>query len=68
MDDLRSQELMLLSILEEIGAKISIDKLMADSKLSDSAIMRSALLLKEKNLINLLVEQNTIINSCSILD
>lgn len=70
MDDLRSQELMLLSILKKIGGKISIEKLMADSQLSDSAIMRSALLLKEKNLIKLFAEQNTIINLTSegILD
>jgi phenylalanyl-tRNA synthetase alpha chain len=65
MVELRVQELKLLSVLENIGGKVSINQLIKDSKLSDSSIMRSALVLKEKNLINLFAEPHTIITLTS---
>jgi len=65
MVDLRVQEFGLLSLLKNLGGKVSINRLILESNLSDSAVMRSALELQEKNLITIYVEPHTIINLTS---
>ena len=61
MVDFRAQELTLLSVLGKLGRKVSIDQLILESDLSDSAIMRAALVLKERSLIEIFAEPHTIV-------
>jgi phenylalanyl-tRNA synthetase alpha chain len=61
MVDFRAQELTLLSLLEKLGGKVPISQLIVESNLSDSAVMRAALVLKEKNLIEIFAEPHTIV-------
>lgn len=65
MVDFRAQELILLSVLGKVGGKLSIDQLIRESELTDSAIMRSALVLKERSLIDIFAEPHTIVSLTS---
>ena len=65
MVDFRAQELTLLSVIGKLGGKLSIDQLILESDLSDSAIMRSGLVLKERSLIDIFAEPNTIVSLSS---
>lgn len=60
--DFRDQELTVLSILGKLGGKVTINQLLKESNLSDSAIMRAALVLKEKNFIKIFAEPHTLVN------
>ena len=43
--DFREQELNVISIMGKLGEKVTINQLIKESNLSDSAIMRAALVL-----------------------
>lgn len=60
--DFREHELTVLSIMGKLGEKVTINQLIKESNLSDSAIMRSALVLKEKNFIRIFAESHTLVN------
>ena len=51
MVELRQQEQQLLSTLDKLGGSASVDKLVDSCGFTDSAVMRSALTLQEKNLL-----------------
>jgi phenylalanyl-tRNA synthetase alpha chain len=61
MVDLRQYELEALATLSRLGGKASAERLMNASGLSDSAVMRSALTLKEKNLVTINEEKETVL-------
>jgi phenylalanyl-tRNA synthetase alpha chain len=61
MVNLRSQELKILSALEQLGGKASVEQLISQAKLSDAAVMRTALTLQEKNLVKIHAKIETII-------
>jgi len=65
MVDFRSQELTLLSLLGKLGGKVSILKLIQESALVDSAIMRVGLTLKEKKYVNIFAEPRTVVTLSS---
>ncbi|MCJ7713822.1 hypothetical protein MUO66_05125, partial [Candidatus Bathyarchaeota archaeon] len=65
MVDFRVQELTILSLLERLGGKVSILQLIQESKLSDSAVMRAGLTLKEKEFINIYSEPSTVVSLSS---
>jgi len=61
MVELRLQERQVLLGLEENGGKVSVDRLVVVSNLSDAAVMRNALTLQEQSLLNIYaVTQNVI--------
>jgi phenylalanyl-tRNA synthetase alpha chain len=62
MVDFREQELTVLSIVGKLGGKVSIDQLILESNLSDSAVMRAALVLKENKFIKIFAEPHTLVN------
>jgi phenylalanyl-tRNA synthetase alpha chain len=61
MVELRAQEHKILATLEKLKGKASVEDLMRESELSDAAVMRSALELQEKNLVQIHAELQTII-------
>jgi phenylalanyl-tRNA synthetase alpha chain len=61
MVNLRTHELKVLSALEKLGGKASVEQLINEAKLSDAAIMRAALTLQEKKLVKIHAEPQTII-------
>jgi phenylalanyl-tRNA synthetase alpha chain len=61
MVDLRQYELKTLTTLSRLGGKASAERLVNESGLSDSAVMRSALTLKEKNLVAISEERETVL-------
>jgi len=61
MVDLRANELNVLSGLRKLGGKASVDELIEKCELSDSAIMRAALDLQDKELITIHAELQTIV-------
>ena len=65
MVDFRVQELNILSLLGRLGGKVSILQLIQESKLSDSAVMRAGLTLKEKEFINIYSEPSTVVSLSS---
>ena len=65
MVDFRAQELTILSLLGRLGGKVLITQLIQESKLSDSAVMRAGLTLKEKEFINIYAETSTVVSLSS---
>jgi phenylalanyl-tRNA synthetase alpha chain len=61
MVELRAQEQQILVVLAKLNGKASVEQLMHEAKLSDAAVMRSALTLQEKNLVNIHAELQTVI-------
>ncbi len=61
MVNLRAQELKILSTLERLGGKASVEQLISEAELSDAAVMRAALTLQEKKLLTIHAEPQTII-------
>ncbi len=61
MVELRTQERKLLVSLERLKGKASVEELICESKLPDAAVMRSALTLQEKNLLEIHAEPQTVI-------
>jgi phenylalanyl-tRNA synthetase alpha chain len=61
MVELRAQERQVLAALEKLKGKASVEQLMHEAKLSDAAVMRSALTLQEKNLITIHAEPQRMI-------
>ena len=61
MVELRAQEQQILATLEKLKGKASVEDLMCESKLSDAAVMRSALTLQEKDLVKIHAEPQTLI-------
>ena len=61
MVELRAHEQRILATLDKLKGKASVEELMCESKLSDTAVMRSALTLQEKNLVKIHAELQTII-------
>jgi len=61
MVELRAQEQQILTALQKSSGKASVEQLMHESKLSDSAVMRSALILQEKDLIRIHAEMQTVV-------
>jgi len=59
--ELRAQEQQILATLEKLQGKASVEQLLCESKLTDSAVMRTALTLQEKNLVKIHAELQTII-------
>ena len=65
MVNLRTHEMKLLSALEQLGGKTSVEQLINQTELSDAAVMRTALTLQEKNLANIHAQPQTIIKLCA---
>ena len=61
MVELRAQEQRILATLEKLQGKAPVEQLMCESKLTDSAVMRTALTLQEKNLVKIHAELQTVI-------
>ena len=61
MVELRAHEQRLLNSLAKLKGQASVEELMCDSKLPEASVMRSALTLKEKNLVSIHAEMRTII-------
>jgi phenylalanyl-tRNA synthetase alpha chain len=62
MADLRQYELKTLTTLSHLaGGKASAEQLVSESGLSDAAVMRSALTLKEKSLVRVREEKETVL-------
>jgi phenylalanyl-tRNA synthetase alpha chain len=61
MVDLRQYELKTLTTLPRLGGKALAERLVSESGLSDAAVMRSALTLKEKNLVRIREEEETVL-------
>ncbi len=60
MVDLREHEQKTLSTLAKLGGKTSAENLISQSGLSDAAVMRSALTLQDKKLVQINEEEETI--------
>jgi phenylalanyl-tRNA synthetase alpha chain len=61
MVDLRTHELKVLSTLEKLNGKASVEQSISEAELSDAAVMRAALTLQEKNLVKIHAEPQVII-------
>ena len=61
MVELRAQEQQMLVVLEKLSGKASVEQLMQESKLSDAAVMRSALTLQEKDLVTIHAALETVV-------
>jgi phenylalanyl-tRNA synthetase alpha chain len=61
MVELRAHEQKLLTSLAKLKGKASIEEIVCDSRLTDSAVMRAALILQEKNLVRIHAEPHTIV-------
>jgi len=61
MVELRAYETRLLAALQKLKGKASVEKLICETKLTDAAVMRSALTLQEKMLIRIHAELQTVI-------
>jgi phenylalanyl-tRNA synthetase alpha chain len=59
MTELRVQEQKILSALEKLGGKASVEQLITECELPDAAVMRAALTLQEKQLIMVHAEPQT---------
>lgn len=53
MVDLRENEIRLLATLKRLDGKAGVEKLIAECKLPDAAVMRAALILQENNLVRI---------------
>jgi phenylalanyl-tRNA synthetase alpha chain len=65
MVNLRTHEMKLLSALEQLGGKTSVEQLINQTELSDAAVMRTALTLQEKNLAQIHAQPQTIVKLCA---
>ena len=61
MVELRTQEQQLLSALESLGGKASVEQLIELCGFPDTAVMRTGLTLQEKNLITIHAEYQNVI-------
>ena len=61
MVELRTQEQRILIVLDKLKGKASVEQLMREAKLSDAAVMRAAMTLQEKDLVNVHAEMQTVI-------
>jgi phenylalanyl-tRNA synthetase alpha chain len=61
MVDLRMHELKLLSALEKLNGKASVEQLISEAELSGAAVMRTALTLQEKGFVKIHAKPETII-------
>ena len=61
MVNLRAQELKVLSAIDKLGGKASVEQLISEAKLSDAAVMRTALTLQEKKLVKIHAELQVIV-------
>jgi phenylalanyl-tRNA synthetase alpha chain len=61
MVNLRTHELKVLSALDKLDGKASVEQLISEAELSDAAVMRAALVLQEKGLIKIHAKPETII-------
>ena len=61
MVELRTQEQQLLSALESLGGKASVEQLIDACRFPDTAVMRTALTLQEKNLVTIHAEYQSAI-------
>jgi len=61
MVNLRAHELKILSSLEQLGGKASVEQLISEAQLSDAAVMRAALTLQEKKLVKIHAELQVIV-------
>jgi phenylalanyl-tRNA synthetase alpha chain len=61
MVELRTQEQRLLSALESLGGKASVEQLIDACRFPDTAVMRNALTLQEKNYITIHAEHQNVI-------
>ncbi|MEM3700113.1 MAG: phenylalanine--tRNA ligase subunit alpha [Candidatus Bathyarchaeia archaeon] len=61
MVKLREQEYKLLLSLKKLDGKASIEQIMAESGLSDAAVMRAALTLQERKLLKIHEEKQTVV-------
>lgn len=61
MVELRAQEQQLLSALESLGGKASVEQLIDACGFPDTAVMRTALTLQEKNLIEIHAQHQNVI-------
>jgi phenylalanyl-tRNA synthetase alpha chain len=60
MVELRAQERLVLGALEKLKSSASVEQIMREAKLSDAAVMRAALTLKEKDLVTVHAEMETV--------
>jgi phenylalanyl-tRNA synthetase alpha chain len=61
MAELRENERRTLSSLNRLGGRTSTEELIKESRLHDAAVMRAAMTLQEKNLVNVQEEKQTIL-------
>ena len=61
MAELRTQEQQLLSALESLGGKATVEQLIETCGFPDAAVMRNALTLQEKNLLTIRAKIQNII-------
>lgn len=61
MVELRTHEQKILSALEKLGGKATVEQLIVDCGFPDAAVMRAALVLQEKKLIKVYAEEQIII-------
>jgi phenylalanyl-tRNA synthetase alpha chain len=61
MVNLRSHELKILSALEHLGGKASVEQLISQAEVSDAAVMRTALTLQEKGYVKIHAEPQVIV-------
>ena len=62
MVELREHERKTLLTIERLGGKASVDQIKAESELSDAAIMRAAITLQEKRLVEIAEKKQTILS------
>jgi phenylalanyl-tRNA synthetase alpha chain len=61
MVELRAHERRILATLQKLNGKASVEQLTCEAKLTDAAVMRSALTLQEKELVKIHAEPQTIV-------
>ncbi len=59
MAELRENEIRILAALDKLDGKASAEQLMLEVELPDAAVMRAALILQEKNLVNVHAKPET---------
>jgi phenylalanyl-tRNA synthetase alpha chain len=61
MVNLRTHELRILSVLEKLNGKVSVEQLTSEAELSDAAVMRAALTLQGRDFAKIYAKLETII-------
>jgi phenylalanyl-tRNA synthetase alpha chain len=64
MVTLRTQESKILEALDQVGGKASVEQLINETKLSDAAVMRTALTLQQNKLVKIHAEPHIVIKLC----